>query len=909
MFTIRSLIGLVMLAAPLSSLVQAQQAPPLSDLTFLPGDASPAPARGRQFLPRIAAGGDRFLVVWVDSRTELVDFGGFTGQGNRTGYGGSMMDIYAARLNADGSLIDQTPIVVAQGPKNQRLAEVAWNGESWLVVWTGETGIECCPAENRYAARVSWDGAVLDDPPILLAAYPDAEAAKPGALGSDGANWLFVWTGRSSSGSFLVRAMRIGGDGTILDPGGVVIAAGGYPGDFDVAFAGGEYFVIWSWGGLTSGGPVLGQRLMPDLTPIGPAVTINQYSPSSGLNCRVATNGTDYFVVWWEARSNYWSQVAGARVSHGGVVLDPDGIFLVAMEVGETTNFEPSVNWDGTNYIVAYQRSNPTPDDLYAVDLYTARVTTTGRVLDFDRDAITVSTAPQAQAEPDVAALPRDRSLIVWRDLRYTPPASGGYGDIFATTLSPGGALGTERCVSVGAPAQTLLKLVPNGTGYLAVYRSETSPETRIMAQRLDANGSALDLEPVTVFAGGIEVTNPSAAWNGSVYLVVWEIESRNTIASQIMGRRLSPDLAHLDPAPFAVLPGNAPDAAAVGDDFLTVSSWESPHEIRRIYCARVRGSDGAVLDPVPQGITASFSLYPRVAAFGSSWLVVWQQHVTHDDPWSQAMARFVGPGGEAGIVVGVDGNARTPAVTATADQAMVVFEGRTEPGYQRDIFARRLRPDGTYLDLDRDIAVTHELQPQFDPVVAWDGNRYVVAYSDFRVEGATTTPRGDLFGARVDAGVVLDPSGFTIAAETIPEIFPAAAGRDGASIVGASIFRPDAGLAAYRIGLRSFEVAAGIRDHADARVPRLTSTRPNPFNGGTTIGFDLPDRTAVTLRVVDVRGAVVRELFNGVKDAGGHEVGWDGTNDRGQTVASGVYFIRMQAGRLHDTAKLVVLK
>jgi hypothetical protein len=884
-------------------LVPAHSAFALSELTFLPGDDVIAPAAGRQFLPKIAQGDSLSLVVWADNRTAVKDVGTLIGGGLPGPHTGSRMDVYAARMDVDGSLIDETPIVVAQGAWNQGLPEVAWNGESWLVVWTGQTGIyTCCPKEHRYAARVSVDGTVLDEPARLLVAYPDAEAAWPAAVGSDGTNWLVVWAGRSSSTSWVVRAMRIGPDGTILDPGGGVIASGGYPGDFDVTFAGGEYFVVWSSGGMTSGGSILGQRLAPDLTLIGSPVTINQYSPSIGLNCRVATDGTDYFVAWWENRYDYWSQISSARVSHDGVVLDPDGIFLTVFKAGISTPFEPTVGFDGTHYVVAYQGSVSPPSDIFAV-----RVTTQGEVLDFGTDAIPVSTAPETQADPAVAGLPGGGSLVVWQDNRHTPAIPGGrLGDIFATTLTPGGAVGADGCISLGAPTQTLLRLSANESGYLAVYRSATSLQTRIQAQRLDATGSALDPEPVTVVAGGSEITNPSVAWNGSVYLVVWE----DDFADQTYGRRLDAGLGLVDPSHFPIMPGNTPDVAAVGDLFLTVTSWEEPHEIRRIYFARVRGSDGVVLDSTPQPIAGwYFSLYPRVAAVGSRWLAVWQRHPTHDDPSSQTLAKFIDASGVAGSLISVDGDSENPSVTANENGALFVFEARSEPGFLNDIFARRILADGTYLDPIRGIEVAHEVQQQFEPAVAWNGSEYVVAFGDYRNEAVQ--PRGDLFAAHLSAaGDVLDPSGFAVAADTIPEMFAEAAAREGEFIVGGSVFRPEAGLGAYRIGVRRSLTSTGVSDHGSwGPVPRLSAARPNPFTAGTTIRFVLPERMPVTLRLVDVRGARVRDLVNGVEDQGEHWIIWDGNNDLGQPVASGVYFMTMQAGPFRDTKKLIVLK
>jgi hypothetical protein len=84
----------------------------------------------------------------------------------------------------------------------------------------------------------------------------------------------------------------------------------------------------------------------------------------------------------------------------------------------------------------------------------------------------------------------------------------------------------------------------------------------------------------------------------------------------------------------------------------------------------------------------------------------------------------------------------------------------------------------------------------------------------------------------------------------------------------------------------------------------------PNPFNPSTMIRFALPDAAAVTLRVYDVQGRLVRTLVDGVsKRAGVHEIEWNGTDDAGRAVSSGVYFYRLTAGTESLTRKAVLLK
>jgi hypothetical protein len=91
--------------------------------------------------------------------------------------------------------------------------------------------------------------------------------------------------------------------------------------------------------------------------------------------------------------------------------------------------------------------------------------------------------------------------------------------------------------------------------------------------------------------------------------------------------------------------------------------------------------------------------------------------------------------------------------------------------------------------------------------------------------------------------------------------------------------------------------------------VNGLSQNFPNPFNPMTTIRFSMKEKGRVTLRVYDVAGRLVRTLVDEVRDAGSYREVWDGTNNRGSCVASGVYFYKMNARGFEKTRKMVVLK
>ncbi len=89
----------------------------------------------------------------------------------------------------------------------------------------------------------------------------------------------------------------------------------------------------------------------------------------------------------------------------------------------------------------------------------------------------------------------------------------------------------------------------------------------------------------------------------------------------------------------------------------------------------------------------------------------------------------------------------------------------------------------------------------------------------------------------------------------------------------------------------------------------RLYNNYPNPFNPETTISFDLPQRGRVELVVYNLRGQKVKSLINEEMDMGVHKIIWNGTNNQGKEVASGVYYYRLSCGNYTKTNKMVLMK
>ena len=88
-----------------------------------------------------------------------------------------------------------------------------------------------------------------------------------------------------------------------------------------------------------------------------------------------------------------------------------------------------------------------------------------------------------------------------------------------------------------------------------------------------------------------------------------------------------------------------------------------------------------------------------------------------------------------------------------------------------------------------------------------------------------------------------------------------------------------------------------------------LCNNYPNPFNPVTTLRYDIPENSHVTITIYDMLGRQVKTLINQTQDAGYKSLIWDATNDYGKPVSAGIYLYQIQAGEYISTKKMVLLK
>ncbi len=107
-----------------------------------------------------------------------------------------------------------------------------------------------------------------------------------------------------------------------------------------------------------------------------------------------------------------------------------------------------------------------------------------------------------------------------------------------------------------------------------------------------------------------------------------------------------------------------------------------------------------------------------------------------------------------------------------------------------------------------------------------------------------------------------------------------------------------------------AFEYSSTLE--VDISAPKsfvLAQNYPNPFNPATAIQFSVPVASEVNITVYDALGRAIRELVNETYAPGTHSITWDGRDNSGERVASGVYFYAVKAGTFHATRKMILLQ
>jgi len=503
-------------------------------------------AANGQYGPAIGFGGKNFLVVWQDRRDTLYSH------------------IYGNLVTPEGQVIVPNDFVISYSPSTQGVAALGFDGENFLVAWQDIYG-SFPPSLSIRGSRVTPGGGVLDPDAIVISPTAGVRTA----IDSDGKNFLVVWEDCRGGSNFDVYGARVTPEGNVLDPSGLAIsrAANGQYAPA-IGFGGTDFLVVWQDGRVgASLTDVYGARVTPDgevTDPEGfviPRAARDQFTPA------LASDGANFLVVWEDRRSGVYSDVYGARVTLAGTVLDPDGL---AVSAAASSQRSPAIGFDGANFLVVWTDYR---DGEYS-DIYGTRVTSQGALL--DPDGFVVAQAAKLQRFPAVG-FDGANFLVVWEDNRAGEHSVDIYGARVTpagTVLDPDGIAISEAAGGQYAPAVGF-----DGANFLVAWTDFRDGEySDVYGARVTRQGTVLDPQGFVISPTVRDQSSPVLGFDGANYLVAWT-DYRSGIYSDIFGARVTPAGAVLDPTGFSIARaakgqyGPALGLGFDGEDFLVV--WE----------------------------------------------------------------------------------------------------------------------------------------------------------------------------------------------------------------------------------------------------------------------------------------------------------------------------------------------
>lgn len=98
-------------------------------------------------------------------------------------------------------------------------------------------------------------------------------------------------------------------------------------------------------------------------------------------------------------------------------------------------------------------------------------------------------------------------------------------------------------------------------------------------------------------------------------------------------------------------------------------------------------------------------------------------------------------------------------------------------------------------------------------------------------------------------------------------------------------------------------------QNHAPEILTGLDKVYPNPFNASTSIRYNVAGKEPVSLAIYNLKGQKVKQLVSETKNPGNHLIEWDGTDNKGDKLASGIYHLRMESGAARSTKRITLIK
>lgn len=475
----------------------------------------PAKIRAVRSQEHVAAAGDgaTTLFAWVDLRS-----------GNP--------DIYAARVQADGTVLDPNGIAVASTGSGETAPAVSWNGSEWLVVFVKD-------GSGIYGARVAPDGEVLDPSAIEIAASPFTDD-QPAAAGLGSAHAV-VW--RSGDLGYAIYGALIASDGSFDVSPGILSQPGSGVTDASPAIAVRDTVALVAFTTNRNGNTdIYGLRFKRSNA--GPPALVRLDATDVAISTGIArtdepavgASASAWLVAWEDGRNaGTGIDIYASRVGAGGAVQDASGI-----QVSDDTGNEgdPAVVHTGSEWLVAWSEAD--------AGQFLRAVANNGNPA---AQRIDVSTAAGTLGQGAFGGDPAT-PLIAWSD-----PEPGSSGpkppqDLLGRSIAADLDLGEPFVIATQTPNQTQPAMSYGGGRFLVAWVDDRFGGIEGMIRYAVTDSGRLDaplpeaIQPIAL-RPGLDQAQPAACFDGTNFNLYWS-ELKDGYR-RIAGARLTPGGALID--------------------------------------------------------------------------------------------------------------------------------------------------------------------------------------------------------------------------------------------------------------------------------------------------------------------------------------------------------------------------
>ena len=630
----------------------------------------------------------------------------------------------------------------------------------------------------------------------------------------------------------------------------------------DIAVDGdGKFVITWRDGRDSNRGDIFAQRYHADGEPDSTNFKVNDDTGNNRqYNAVVAIDKEGSFLITWYDNRNGNYDIYAQHFDSSGIAMGEN------KKVNDDTNSVdhryPSIAASrGGIFVITWidQRNGD-------YDIYLQRYNSLMQPLE-PNFRVNDDTVSSYQIEPAIAVDGNGNSIIVWRDYRNEM-----WGDIYGQRYDANGsALDTNFRVNddVGWNGQGYPDIAMFKDGHFIItWHDNRNGSWDIFAQHYNLNGQKIEGNFMVNDVATKAQINPAiaAADDDSLFVIVWK-DGRNYYYGDIYAQRFNYNRQKLG-TNFRVNDvtenqwQDFPDVAVKNDGSFIVT-WEDARIDKRadIY-AQCYDSVGDTVGrnfKVNDDIGENAQWYPKIAiSKEGNFVITWQDFRQPTHVYAQfydSNRKTIG----ANVKVNDESfnSGGYPDISSCQNENFVIaFVGR-KWGYIYDIFLQGYNKNGFPIS-ENNFRITFDgdSPKQSYPCITTSSINILLAWEDNRVSGQGW----DIFAKIVDWDwtKVKDKE---IVNTAIPE--------------------------------DSF----------------LFQNYPNPFNSETIIRYQLPKTSKVTLRILNLLGQEVKTLIDESMEAGFHQASWNGVNNSGAIVASGIYLYYIEAGDFNQIRKFIIIR